>query len=109
MTTMQAKIEDLRRRQEATYLGGGADKLAKDAEALLAAVNGDSDADVETLAQKLSANTAQFKLALSNTNGPTAAATAQSQAAANTTTAAQAGGTNTVGPDNPQSTAHGGS
>ncbi len=27
--TMQAKIEELRRRQEATYLGGGADKLAK--------------------------------------------------------------------------------
>ena len=29
MTMMQEKIEELRRRQEEAYLGGGADKLAK--------------------------------------------------------------------------------
>ena len=56
--------------ENATAMHDAADVLVKDAEALAAAVSGDSDADVGDLANQLKANTAQFKLALANAKNP---------------------------------------
>lgn len=67
---------------------------------IVSAAKGDSDADIETLAQQLQAQTAQLNLAVSNATNPAPAATPNTggAAVAPTTTAAPAATSSTPAP-----------